>query len=51
MNKKLPEIDPNQFIVIDLETCDPELRYTAPGYVSKVGFVAGIAIRAKEGSW
>lgn len=51
MNKKLPEINPNQFIVIDLETCDPELRYTAPGYVSKVGFVAGIAIRAKEGSW
>lgn len=48
---KLPSIDPNQPIAVDLETCDPELKYTAPGYISGVGFVAGIAICAKEGSW
>lgn len=47
----LPNIDPNQPIVIDLETCDPELNTTAPGYISNVGFVAGIAIAAKEGAW
>lgn len=44
----LPHIDPNQPIAIDLETCDPELRVTAPGYVSKVGFVAGIAIAVEQ---
>lgn len=48
---KLPKIDKDQNITIDLETCDPELKYTAPGYISKVGFVAGIAVSAKEGSW
>lgn len=47
----LPKIDPNQPIVLDLETCDPELEFTAPGYISKVGFVAGIAIAVNEGSW
>ena len=47
----LPIIDPNQPMAIDLETCDPELKFTAPGFISKVGFVAGIAIHAKEGSW
>lgn len=47
----LPQIDPNQSIVLDLETCDPELKFTAPGYISNVGFVAGIAINVKEGSW
>ena len=49
--KELPTIDKNQPIAIDLETCDPELKTLAPGYVSKVGFVAGIAIAAKEGAW
>lgn len=49
--KKLPIIDPNQVITLDLETCDPELRFTGPGYISGVGFVAGIAIAVKEGSW
>lgn len=52
---KLPNIDPNRPIAIDLETCDPELKFTAPGYVSKVGFVAGIAIaiesKGKLMSW
>ena len=48
---KLPEINPNQPIAIDLETCDPELKVTAPGYISNVGFVAGIAICAEEGAW
>lgn len=47
----LPKIDKDQNITIDLETCDPELKYTAPGYISKVGFVAGIAIAAEEGAW
>lgn len=47
----LPKIDPNQVIAIDLETCDPELLTLAPGYVTGVGFVAGIAIAAKEGSF
>lgn len=47
----LPYIDPNQPITIDLETCDPELNVTAPGYISGVGFVAGIAIAANEGAW
>lgn len=51
MMNKLPQIDPNQPIAIDLETCDPELRYLAPGYICNVGFVAGIAIAAKEGSF
>ena len=51
MKKKLPNIDPNQPITIDLETCDPELKATAPGYVMGLGFVAGIAIAANEGSW
>lgn len=49
--EKLPNIDPNQPIAIDLETCDPELKTLAPGYITKVGFVAGIAIAAREGSW
>ena len=48
---ELPNINPNQPIAIDLETCDPELRFTGPGYISKVGFVAGIAICAEEGAW
>ena len=49
--KELPEINPNQAITLDLETCDPELKFTGPGYISGVGFVAGIAIAADEGSW
>lgn len=48
---KLPKIDPNQVIAIDLETCDPELLTLAPGYITNVGFIAGIAIAAKEGSF
>lgn len=48
---KLPKINPNQPIAIDLETCDPELKTTAPGYISNVGFVAGIAVCAEEGAW
>lgn len=44
MKKELPNIDPNQPIAVDVETCDPELKFTAPGFISKVGFVAGIAI-------
>ena len=51
MKKKLPNINPDQPITIDLETCDPELKATAPGYVMGLGFVAGIAIAAEEGSW
>ena len=47
----LPKINKNQPIAIDLETCDPELKTLAPGYVCKVGFIAGIAIAAKEGAW
>lgn len=49
--KELPKINPNQPIAIDLETCDPELKFLAPGYISKVGFVAGFAVAAKEGSF
>lgn len=49
--KELPIINPNQPIAIDLETCDPELKFLAPGYISKVGFVAGIAVAAKEGAF
>lgn len=49
--QNLPKINPNQPIAIDLETCDPELKVTAPGYITKVGFVAGIAISAEEGTW
>lgn len=49
--KELPKIDPNQDIAIDLETCDPELLTLAPGYITGVGFVAGFAIAAKEGSF
>lgn len=49
--RELPNIDPNQVIAIDLETCDPELLTLAPGYITKVGFVAGFAIAAKEGSF
>lgn len=45
----LPKIDPTKPIAIDLETCDPELKETAPGYISGVGFVAGIAIAVKNG--
>ena len=48
---KLPKVNPNQPIAIDLETCDPELKFTAPGYISNVGFVAGIAVCAEEGAW
>lgn len=48
---ELPKINPNQPIAIDLETCDPELKFTAPGFISGVGFVAGIAICASEGAW
>lgn len=48
---KLPKINPDQPIAIDLETCDPELKFTAPGYISNVGFVAGIAVCAEEGAW
>lgn len=51
MKKLLPYINPNQPITIDLETCDPELNITAPGYISGVGFVAGIAVAADEGAW
>lgn len=46
---KLPKIDSNKPIAIDLETCDPELRTTAPGFISHVGFVAGIALAWEEG--
>ena len=48
---KLPKINPNQPIAVDLETCDPELKVTAPGYISNVGFVAGIAICTEEDAW
>lgn len=51
----LPELDPNKPIAVDLETCDPELRISAPGFISGVGFVAGIAIatevKGKLCSW
>lgn len=49
--KTLPKIDPNQPITLDLETCDPELKFTGPGYITGVGYVAGIAVAANEGSW
>jgi DNA polymerase I-like protein with 3'-5' exonuclease and polymerase domains len=49
--RKLPRINPNQPIAIDLETCDPELKTLAPGYITGVGFVAGFAVAAKEGSF
>ena len=49
--KELPKINPNQVIALDTETCDPELRTLAPGYVCNVGFVAGVAIAAEEGSY
>lgn len=48
---KLPNIDPNQPIAIDLEALDPELKSTAPGYISKVGYVVGIAIAIENDSW
>lgn len=51
MSEKLPKIDKNQAIAIDLETCDPELKTLAPGYITDIGFIAGIAIAAKEGAW
>lgn len=51
MLEPLPKINPNQPIAIDLETCDPELKYTGAGYISGVGFVAGVAIACNEGSW
>lgn len=49
--QKLPKINPNQPIAIDLETCDPELKTLAPGYITGVGFVAGFAVAAQEGSF
>lgn len=49
--EELPNINPNQVIAIDLETCDPELKYLAPGYVLGIGFIAGIAIASEEGAW
>lgn len=48
MKKELPNIDPNQPIAVDVETCDPELKFTAPGFISKVGFVAGIAVATEK---
>ena len=48
---ELPKINPNQPIAIDLETCDPELKSLAPGYITGIGFVAGFAIAAEEGSY
>lgn len=51
MRNGLPNINPNQPIAIDLETCDPELKFLAPGYITGVGFVAGFAVAAKEGSF
>lgn len=48
---ELPNIDPNQPIAIDTENCDPELKTLGPGYITGVGFIAGIAIAAKEGSF
>lgn len=51
MLKPLPDINPNQPIAIDLETCDPELKYTGAGYISGTGFVAGIAVACEGGSW
>lgn len=49
--KELPRINPSQPIAIDTENCDPELKTLAPGYICNVGFVAGVAIAAKEGSF
>lgn len=49
--RTLPKINPNQPITLDLETCDPELKFTGPGYITGIGHVAGIAIAAEEGSW
>lgn len=51
MLEPLPNIDPNQPIAVDVETCDPELKFSAPGFISKVGFVAGIAVAVKDASY
>lgn len=51
MKRSLPKINPNQPIAVDVETCDPELKFTAPGFISKVGFVAGIAVATETESY
>ena len=35
--RTLPKINPNQPITLDLETCDPELKFTGPGYITGIG--------------
>ena len=47
----LPKINPLQDIAVDLETCDPDLKTKAPGWVHNNGFICGICISAKEGSF
>lgn len=51
MKRSLPKINPNQPIAVDVETCDPELKISAPGFISKVGFVAGIAVATETESY
>ena len=51
MKRSLPKINPNQPIAVDVETCDPELKFSAPGFISKVGFVAGIAVATETESY
>ena len=42
--EKIPDLSEANEIAIDLETSDPEIKTTGPGWATNNGFVAGVAI-------
>lgn len=47
--KELPRLDDAQFIALDTETYDPELKQKGPGWPTKNGHLVGISVAVPEG--
>ena len=49
--KELPDLTQAKTIAVDLETRDPDLKTSGPGWPTGNGEVVGIAVATDSGSW
>ena len=45
---ELPDITDAKVIAFDLETYDPQLKTTGPGWTTKTGHIIGVAVAARS---
>jgi DNA polymerase I-like protein with 3'-5' exonuclease and polymerase domains len=48
--RDFPRLDAAKELIIDIETCDPELKEKGPG-VRRDGYIVGIAVATEDDSW